>query len=55
MTAAQKQVLDTMDARSVGTIYVDSLSRWVWKCDIREDAQLAEAVIAWWTAPGVQI
>jgi len=55
MTAAQKQVLDTMDARNVGTIYVDSLARWVWKCDIREDAELAEAVVAWWNHPGVQV
>ena len=55
MTAAQQQVLDTMDRKNVGTIFVDSLQRWVWKCDVRDDAKLADAVVAWWNQRGVQV
>ena len=46
MTTAQVTILRHYDTHNLGTTYYDQEHRWIWRSDIRADAQLADRYLA---------
>ena len=45
LNQTQKDILRYMDAKHIGCFFVDSLARWIWPCDIRENAEIAQKIV----------
>ena len=50
MTTAQRSILDHMNQKNIGSFYFDLGRRWIWKSTVREDAGLAEEIVAFMPA-----
>lgn len=50
MTVAQRKVLDHMNEKNIGAFYFDLGKRWIWKADVRNDAELAEQIVGFMPA-----
>ena len=41
----QKDILDYMDFKNIGCFYLDSIKRWIWRSDIRENKKLSNKIM----------
>lgn len=47
LTQYQKAILRCYDDKNLGATYFDPEKKFVWRCDIRDDADLAERYYTW--------